>query len=150
MDNHPLLQRKLSRPILTVANPKQKGRQNMNTYDPTADNALDQSGWEEPAPNKAQHSPLPDEAEITRQAGLQAARSHKWNGWDWKAYQTSITRQNHHISKVEAHADKLAGRCKEAIERIRLIHGKTDSDNQYLGIVQRILKEEVAAYEAAQ
>jgi hypothetical protein len=58
----------------------------------------------------------PSEAEITRLAGLQAAQTHKWNGWDWKAYQTSITRQNHHISKIEAHAAKLAEALRDMRE----------------------------------
>jgi hypothetical protein len=58
----------------------------------------------------------PSEDEITRLAGLQAAKTHKWNGWDWKAYQTSITRQNHHISKVEAHAAKLAEALRDVLD----------------------------------
>ncbi len=43
MDHNPVLQRKLSRPRITAANPNQESRQNMSTpYDPTADNMLDE------------------------------------------------------------------------------------------------------------
>src|SRR4029077_4887290 len=67
-----------------------------------------------------QYPPIPAEKptkdEITRQAGLQSAKSHKWNGWDCKGYQTSITRQNHHISKIEAQAAQLAEALRMALD----------------------------------
>jgi hypothetical protein len=48
----------------------------------------------------------PDEAEICRQAGLQAAASKRWTGWTWQDYQLAITRLNHHVSKLEKQQQK--------------------------------------------
>jgi len=57
----------------------------------------------------------PDHDEIIRQAGLQKAGSVKWDGWNWKEYQTAIVRQNHHISKIEAHAERLAEALRDCL-----------------------------------
>jgi hypothetical protein len=58
----------------------------------------------------------PSESEICRMAGLQQASVIKWQGgYDWKQYQTIITRQNHHISKVEAERDNLREQVRELL-----------------------------------
>jgi hypothetical protein len=63
------------------------------------------------APAQAQHSPLGG-------LNVEVAKSKRWPGYTWQDYQTAIVRQNHHISKVEAHAQRLADALAEMLSEV--------------------------------
>lgn len=46
--------------------------------------------------------------------GILVAQRAKWDGWNWKEYQTSIVRQNHALSRLTAQRDELLKACKAA------------------------------------
>jgi hypothetical protein len=52
-------------------------------------------------------APQPDAREVTRLSSIQDATVKRWQGWDWKAYQSAIVRQNYKLGDAEALAAAL-------------------------------------------
>jgi hypothetical protein len=60
------------------------------------------------------------EREIMRESALQNARIYRWQGWDWREYQTVIIRQNYAIGDLEAQLDKYRN---EQVKQEVMVYG---------------------------
>lgn len=53
-----------------------------------------------------------DHRRIMRESALQNARVHRWEGWDWKAYQAAIIRGNYRMSELERVLQTVLEHCE--------------------------------------
>jgi predicted nucleic acid-binding Zn-ribbon protein len=85
---------------------------------------------------------LDGEAEIMRLSALQDAKIKRWQGWQWKDYQTSITRQNYKLRDAEA----LAEACRDGLKFLQCAMENLENQDAF----RKTLKTALEKWEEAQ